>query len=116
MTIKRNARLSTLLNIALKCIQLIQSEYSDDIAENAKPAFNDLKKNIIMIMDWNGSDLTKEHKIHDVGFYFIGRNDGKEEVSKIANEKGIIFDLTTEQCIKQCEKIILRGTDHANSN
>ena len=116
MTIKKNARLSTLLNIALKCIQLIQSEYSDDIAENAKPAFNDLKKNIIMIMDWNGSELTKEHKIHDVGFYFIGRNDGKEEVSKIANDKGIKFDLITEHCINQCEELIIGGCDDPTNN
>ena len=112
MNIEKNARLSTLLNISLKCLQLIQNEFGDDIAENAKPAFADLKKNIIMIMDWNGSDLTKEHKIHDVGFYFIGRNDGKEEVSKIANDKGIKFDLITEHCINQCEELILGGIKH----
>ena len=88
MTVEKNAEFSSLLNTILICVKKIEEEYEDDIAPNALRAFKDLHDDVVTIMDWNGSKLTKEFKIHDVGFYFIGENDGLSKESILADEVG----------------------------
>lgn len=107
MTIERNARFSALLNIILTSVEIIQDEYKNDISKNARESYKNLEHDIVRIMDWNGSELTKEHKIHDVGFYFIGVNDGVYPESKIANTKGIKFDKCFNDFIKEVQNIII---------
>ena len=114
MSIDQNAELSALLNVILKSSKIILDQYSDDIADNALYALLDLKASVVSIMDWNGSDLTKEHKIHDVGFYFIGRNDGPSDLSKKANAKGIEFERCYNAFINQCKDII--GGEYNGNN
>ena len=106
MTIEENAKLATLLNIILKSTKMIQDDFKDDIEKHATDAFNNLHEDIVSIMDWNGSKLASEHKIHDVGFYFIGKNDGVFKESKIANAKGIKFDECFDSFVEKCQEII----------
>lgn len=106
MTIEENAKLAALLNIILKSTKIIQNDFKDDIEKHATNAFNNLRDDIVSIMDWNGSKLTSEHKIHDVGFYFIGKNDGASTESKIANDKGIKFDKCFDCFVDKCQEII----------
>ena len=106
MTIEENAKLAALLNIILKSTKIIQNDFKDDIEKHATNAFNNLHDDIVSIMDWNGSKLTSEHKIHDVGFYFIGVNDGVYPESKIANIKGAEFDKCFNCFINKCQQII----------
>ena len=114
MSIDQNAELSALLNVILTSSKIILDQYSDDIAENALYALHDLKNSVVTIMDWNGSALTNEHKIHDVGFYFIGRNNGPSDLSKKANAKGIEFERCYNAFINQCKDII--GGEYIGNN
>jgi hypothetical protein len=108
MTLEENAKLAALLNIILKSTKIIQNDFKNDIEKHATSAFNNLHEDIVSIMDWNGSKLTSEHKIHDVGFYFIGQNDGLSKESKIANDKGIKFDECFDCFVENVQEIITK--------